>query len=149
MQEIIQKIPKKFQVVAEYLKTVEQYESIKTIAEKLHMKEIDVRCSISYAKKNLARQGVIIVNEKGSGYKVGDWEEFVIEVDKSCHRAVSHIASMITLVNTLKSSHKIDKDFSAIDSVLRENMQQLRVLFDNGSYSSAPDFISEIANSKY
>lgn len=120
--------------VSSLLRTILNYTSVCVMAKEIGMDEKEFAQSISVARKHLAKEGIIIVNKLGYGYKVGNFNEFIIEVDKSCKRAFSQVNSMRKLIGILKASGKVDADFNMVTNVIVENVKAIDFIFDAPRY---------------
>lgn len=130
---------KRYLVVADLLRTQSVYVRVDALAKALEMPKIKVSASISHARRHLAEQGVIVVNRLGQGYKVGDYDEFVQEVDKSCKRALAHMLSMSNLIVTLRNSGKITGDLDVLQDLVVKNLREIEVVFESPKYE---DYLS-------
>lgn len=120
--------------IALSLKDQSRYINVADLSKILDMETRLVRASMSAARRELAQDGVIIVNKLGHGYKVGDFEEFKVEVDKACRRALAQLSSMSKLIHLLEASGKVDGDFREMRSLITGNIDRVRVLYESPQY---------------
>lgn len=143
-----QKKTKNYKKVAEKLETLTQYTKTKDIGTALGMKTFTVKSSIRLAKLMLAKKGVIISNLPHHGYKVGNYYEFLNEVDKACKRAQAQLGSMAKIINFLEDSGQFDSeyDFQKLRQLVLNNLNSIRIIYSRNYIEElVPDFVNEEA----
>lgn len=117
------------------------------IANFLEVAPIIVRACIYPIKFDLARVGQYLINDFSKGYRIGSFDEFKAEVDKSCKRSIAHMAAMIKLINSLEN--RLPTDHSQLMDIVVHNVNELKTVYSNEENPppSIPDFVSELADS--
>lgn len=144
---------RRYEVVAEVLADANSYTKVDDLAKLAGMTKFKFAHSVNMAKRKLAEQGIMIVNELGEGYKVGTFEEFKDEVDKACKRSLSMMSSMARLINLLKNSGKTDANFGELESLVRNNLRKIDVLFEKPDinyedYESYDEYSEALADAR-
>lgn len=140
-----QKKIKIYELVANELRGCSDYTTVETLAERVGFSVKVTRQAISHAKKHLASEGIIIVNKMNHGYKVGSVKEFLVEIDKSCRRSLSHLIGMDNLVGLVRGVGGVDLSeiLNAI-YILKSNANRVEtILSDYEAQQITPDFIYE------
>lgn len=112
---------KRYQKIAEVLKTAEDYFPVDAIAKVLNITPKQARASIKPAKDFLAAQGLVVCNKLGYGYKLGDIDDLEIEAAKSCIRSYSQLKAIYKRAVAIKQAGR-DGDYSAIHNVIGHNL---------------------------
>lgn len=135
-----EKKPVRFEVVAQYLKSCFEFTTVKTMSEDLGMTELAIRASIPMARRELAMQGIPIVNSLGLGYKVGTIDEFHVEIDKSCKRALADLISMYKYIKLIEKNENFKGKFKSGKDIVSKNIYEIRVLFDAPELDDYDDY---------
>ena len=123
------KVEFRYKLVANIMKNMTNFTTIEDLAKMANMDEKKLTHCIHRVKRELAKEKIIVVNRLGHGYKIGNFIEFVDEVDKAFKRAKAQISSIAKLTRILKESG-INEDFSFIEEVVRKNLNSIEVLFE-------------------
>lgn len=134
-----EKIPL-YKKLAKRLVQLTKFTTTKDIAESIDVDPKKVAVSMSAARFQLASDGIIIINKIKSGYRVGSFDEFRKEVDKSCRRSLAHAKKMANLIKALEASEKINEDFDEIKELVGNNAKSIQLLFEQ---PKPDDFDSE------
>lgn len=125
---------KKYEKVMKVLATLQNYTKTEELCELVGMDKKNFSLCVSKARLELAKQGIIIVNKHGKGYKVGTPKELVVEGDKSCKRALSQVMAMKKILNALKESRKRDDLDEIPENIINDNIEAIAVVFDKPIY---------------
>jgi hypothetical protein len=135
MQEISKKIeqakrPKIYLKIAEILRNLTELTTVAEIAQLSGVEYEIVGPAIKPAKLWLATQGVIVTNVPGYGYKVGNFDDFKVEIDRACNRALAQCLAARGLIGALEGSGKVDADFKGLRKLIQGNIEKIDTLFE-------------------
>lgn len=148
---------KRFITVARKLAKTKNFTKTSILAQELNMDEKKFKASIQKAKEFLATHGYMVTNagsgatkKRGQGYKNASFEEFEVEIHKSCARASAHIMQALKIVSLLERSDKCDRDLTQLKGILLGNLRNMafpEVEKEFRDYAPLkPDFLNEMAN---
>jgi len=118
------------------LRNLTEFTTTESISEEAKMTKLEVTQCISKARILLAGEGVIIINRHGEGYRVGNADEFVVEVDKACKRALAQATGMAKIISALKRSGKIKENLDDLEGIIKKNIDGIAVIFEMPEYEN-------------